>query len=85
MNLKKSSLYLVILSLVLTRKLVSHMYYLGEVEEELRDIGLEKLPFKDTDLDPVMDLIEEKRQTSLYKHECSPTCKVKGIVISLVE
>lgn len=64
----------------LTDKLVSKAYYLGEVENELRRIELTSHVFNDNHLEDVMDMIDDKRHSSIYRHKCTEYCKVKGML-----
>ena len=67
----------------LTPKLVAKAFWIGEVESELRRLELtSEFAFKtDADIDLCMEMIDKKRQTSIYHHpsgDCTPECKERG-------
>ena len=67
----------------LDNKVVSDMYYIGEVEEEVRRLKwTSSRTFDDNNLGPLMDAIEEERHTYLYSHQCSQYCKDRGMYVS---
>ena len=73
----------------LTPKLVAKAFWTGEVENELRRLELTtEFAFKtDADIDLCMEMIDRKRQTSIYHHpssDCTPECKERGTGASLI-
>ena len=62
--------------------MVAHIFWWGQVEEELRDLGLVDYRFKkDGDRERCMLMIDEKRRDGLYPHlseDCTEDCKARG-------
>lgn len=55
-------------------------FYWGELEAELRELGLDYSFKKDEDREACMLLVEEKRRMSLYPHkQCHDACIKRGI------
>ena len=67
----------------LTRKHVSDMYYIGELESEAREPThphriLEWTFTSDSDRDKYMQLVVAEQSTKKYAHTPSETCKARG-------
>ncbi|XP_072022927.1 uncharacterized protein [Amphiura filiformis] len=60
------------------RKLVSSLYFNGEVEEELRRLGKANFKFKSNSLEEAFEFINKERQKAIYAHECTAYCEAKG-------
>lgn len=62
-------------------------FYNGELEHELRQIGMIEYAFKsDSDRETCMKSVEQHRVRNIYKHtpeDCSPDCARRGIIIIL--
>ena len=68
------------MSIDLSATTVSNAFYWGELENELRDLGMMDFTIKaDSDREACMEAIEEKRREFLYPHNhCSLDCKKRG-------
>ncbi len=66
----------------LTPHLVAVSFYNGEMEDELRVIGMEAYIFKqDADRENCMEIIDESRRHAMYAHkaeQCTDECKKRG-------
>ena len=67
----------------LSPHIVSEAFYSGELEAELRRIGLIDYRFRyDSDRETCMEMIEKMRRKTLYEHppdDCVKECKKRGI------
>lgn len=72
--------YSFILCAELTPHLAAQLFYNGEVEAELRRVGLLEYRFKlDSDREECMHMLESKRRESVYPHNgCTDDCKKRG-------
>ncbi len=63
-------------------KVAAAAFWRGEVENELRRIGMIEFKFKmDGDYDKCMEAIDELRRVSIYPHppsDCTDDCKGRG-------
>ena len=66
----------------LTPKVVASAFWRGEVENELRRIGMMDFKFKmDSDYEKCMTVIDELRRESIYPHppsDCTAECIARG-------
>ena len=62
--------------------MVATVFWRGEVENELRRVGMCDFKFKaDADYDRCMSVIDELRRESIYPHppsDCTDDCKKRG-------
>ena len=70
----------------MTPQLVADAFYNGELEAELRRVGMIDYRFKvDADREKCMDVLEEIRSQTLYPHSvCSDDCKKRGILNNIM-
>ena len=58
---------------------VAEAFFRSQIELEVREIGLLDFGFeRDTHLDEVLNVIEERRCQQLYPHRCNDKCASKG-------
>ena len=66
----------------MSAKNAADAFYTGELESELRQIGMADVCFKaDSDREKYMELVGECRRDTIYPHlptECSPSCIERG-------
>ena len=71
------------LGLGLSPYIVAEAFYNGELEDELRRVGMLYYSFKmDSDRDVCMEKIEMIRRVSCYPHcerDCMADCKARGM------
>ena len=67
----------------LTPAIVAESFYNGEIEAELRRVGLLEHHFRlDSDRQECMRMLEIKRRQSVYPHiNCTEECKKRGSLL----
>ena len=78
---------IIIYNAELTPKVVASAFWRGEVENELRRIGMADFKFwLDADYDKCMAVIDESRRDSIYPHppsDCTEDCLARGWCVNM--